>query len=77
MSVSLHSLSKIPCTQSGDPEPNVTWTKSGTYFVNKNTLTFNSVTLQDAGQYECTADNRAGKINVSVRIDVTGNRKKG
>ena len=76
MSVSLHSLSRITCTESGDPEPNVTWTRNGTYFVNKNTLTINSVTLKDAGQYECTAENRAGRINATVWIDVTGNGKK-
>ena len=76
MSVSLHSLSRITCTESGDPEPNVTWTKNGTYFVNNNTLTINNVIQNDAGQYECTAENRAGKINATVWIDVTGNRRK-
>ena len=77
MSVHLHSLSRITCTESGDPEPNVTWTKNGTYFVNKNTLTINNVTLKDAGQYECAAENRAGKINATVWIDVTGNMNSG
>ena len=76
MSVYLYSLSRITCTESGDPEPNVTWTKNGTYFVNKNTLTINSVTFKDAGHYECTAENRAGKISATIWIDVIGNRKK-
>ena len=75
MSVYLHSLSSITCTESGDPEPNVTWTRNGTYFVNNNTLTINNVTLKDAGQYGCTAENRAGKINATIWIDVTGNRE--
>ena len=76
MSVSLHSSSRITCAESGDPEPNVTWTKNGTYFVNNNNLTINNVTLKDAGEYGCTAENRAGKINATVWIDVTGNRRK-
>ena len=76
MSVSLHSLSRITCTESGDPEPNVTWTKNGTYFVNNNTLTIKNVTLEDADQYECTAENRAGKISATVWIDVLGKRRK-
>ena len=71
----LHSLSTITCTESGDPEPNVTWTKNGIYFVNNNTLTIKNVTLEDAGQYECTAENRAGKISASVWIDVLGKRR--
>ena len=72
MSVYLHSLSRITCTESGDPEPIVTWTRNGTYFVNNNTLTINNVTLKAAGQYRCTAENRAGKISATVWIDVTG-----
>ena len=76
MSVHLYSLSRITCTASGDPEPNVTWTKNGTYIVQNNTLTIDNVTLKDEGQYGCTAENRAGKINATVRIDVMGMRKK-
>ena len=76
VSVHLHSLLRITCTESGDPEPIVTWTRKGTYFVNNNTLTINNVTLKDAGQYGCTAENRAGKISATVWIDVTGNRRK-
>ena len=68
----LTSLLRITCTESGDPEPNVTWTKNGTYFVNNNTFTINNVTLNDAGRYGCTAENRAGKINATLWIDVIG-----
>ena len=75
MSVYLHSLLRITCTESGDPEPKVTWTKNGTYFVNNNTLIIKNVTLKDAGQYGCTAENRAGKINATVWIDVLGKRR--
>ncbi|XP_067025669.1 hemicentin-1-like [Acropora muricata] len=70
VSVYLNSLSRITCTESGDPEPNVTWTKNGNYFVNNNTFTINKVTVRDAGRYGCTAENRAGKINATLWIDV-------
>ncbi|XP_067023938.1 probable oxidoreductase PXDNL [Acropora muricata] len=70
VSVALHSLSRITCTESGDPEPKVTWTKNGTYFGNDNTIIFNNVTLKAAGQYGCTAENRAGKITATIWIDV-------
>ena len=75
MTLKLHSLSRITCTESGDPQPNVTWTKSGTSIVKNNTLTIDDVTLKDAGQYGCTAENRAGKIKATVWIDVLGMRK--
>ena len=76
MSVYLHSVSNITCAESGDPEPIVIWTKNGTVFVKNDPLTINNVTLKDAGQYECTAENRAGKINATVWIDVLGKRRK-
>ena len=72
MSVYLNSLSRINCTESGDPELKVTWTKNGTYFANNNTFTINNVTLKDAGRYGCTAKNKAGKINATFWIDVIG-----
>ena len=74
--MSLHSLSRINCTESGDPEPKVTWTKNGTFFGKENTIIFNNVTVKDAGQYGCTAENRAGKITATIWIEVLGKRRK-
>ena len=76
VSVYLHSLLRITCTESGDPEPKVTWTKNETGFVNNNTLIIKNVTLKDAGRYGCTAENRAGKIHAAVWIGVLGKRRK-
>ena len=63
----------MACIVGGDPPPKVNWTKNGTHLANtSNTLTINHVTFKDAGQYGCSAENRAGKLNTTIWIDVTG-----
>ena len=62
MSVHLYSLSRITCTESGDPEPKRDLGLRMEPILSKNnTLTIDNVTLKDADQYGCTAENRAGK----------------
>ena len=63
----------MKCIVGVDPTPMVNWTKNGTHLANTtNTLTVDHVTFNDAGQYGCSAENRAGKINSTIWIDVTG-----
>ena len=51
----------------------IKWIKDGTQLSHtSNTLTINHVTLSDAGQYGCSAENRVGNISASIWIDVTG-----
>ena len=73
-SVPLNSTFSTECVVSGaDPEPKVNWTKDGKTLANtSNTITINHVTFNDEGQYRCYAENRAGKVNGSIWIEVTG-----
>ena len=72
-SLSLLSAFEVKCILDGVPYPEVNWTKNGAPLQNNNnTLRIVNVTFKDAGQYVCIADSRAGKINISIWIDVTG-----
>ena len=72
-SLSLSSAFDVKCILDGDPHPEVNWTKNGAPLqINNNTLRIVNVTFKDAGQYVCIAENRAGKLNISIWIDVTG-----
>ena len=66
-SISLH------CNTTGNPAPNVTWTKDGssTVLYQRESFTINNITRQQAGQYICTVDNGIGsKVNASVAVIV-------
>ena len=72
-SVPLSSAFALKCIVGGKPTPKVNWTKNGRHLANNSTtLRISHVTFDDAGQYECSAENRAGKIRTSFWMDVTG-----
>ena len=72
-SLSLRSAFDVKCILDGDPHPEVNWTKNGAPLqINNNTLRIVNVTFKDVGQYVCIAENRAGKLYISIWIDVTG-----
>ncbi len=72
-SVPYNSTFAISCYVSGDPPLKVNWTKDGLDLRNKeNTLTIDRITFEDAGWYGCSAENKAGKIQINFWIDVTG-----
>ena len=73
-SVAYNSSLKFICSLSGFPTPEILWTKDGVNRGNKNTLTINRVSYEDAGQYKCSAENSEGKSESAFHITVTGKR---
>ena len=62
----------IPCIVTGDPKPNITWTKesqSGNAISNNSTLVIVNARISDGGTYHVTANN--GKsTSVLVELDI-------
>ena len=62
----------IPCIVTGDPKPNITWTKesqSGDAISNNSTLVIVNARISDGGTYHVTANN--GKsTSVLVELDI-------
>ncbi|QQP41266.1 Roundabout -like protein 2like, partial [Caligus rogercresseyi] len=68
----------IDCRVSGDPHPDITWTKevgdidiSKLKIVNGKGLRITNVNENDGGRYICTAKNRAGVISASSFLSVS------
>ena len=74
-SVKNHTLT---CNASGDPNPNITWTKSGVpasqFNASGYVLHLVDVKREDAGSYICTASNGFG--NSATAIDIVNIRCK-
>ena len=63
----------LSCNVTGTPPPNVTWSKSGDQDNNVHVgslLPLRNISRVQDGLYWCTAENRAGKSMVSVRVIV-------
>ena len=57
----------LSCNATGDPSPNVTWSKSGNL---GSLLPLKNISRAQDGLYWCTAENGAGKSMASVRVIV-------
>ncbi|KAK7891436.1 hypothetical protein WMY93_023399 [Mugilogobius chulae] len=61
-----HSMS---CVASGKPKPHIHWLKNGRPFV-RSDMTFSALTFEDAGMYQCIAENPHGVIYANAELRV-------
>ena len=62
----------IPCNVTGDPKPNITWTKesqSGNVISSNLTLVIDSALISDGGTYNVNANN-GRSASVQVELDI-------
>ncbi|KAL9705597.1 hypothetical protein quinque_009115 [Culex quinquefasciatus] len=66
------TTAKLECTVDAKPNvPNVRWTRNGRYISSSRTHAIQRVSIQDAGDYGCSADNGLGKVGEEViTVDV-------
>lgn len=74
---------RLTCRASGVPKPEVTWYKNGVVLQtaevnndvsNRWTLKIVNARLTDSGRYLCKVANKAGAINFTYTVNVTGRR---
>ncbi|KAM4676290.1 contactin-1 [Discoglossus pictus] len=58
-----------PCVAKGKPIPSIRWLKNGASY-GKGELRIRGLTLEDAGMYQCIAENSVGSIRASAELKV-------
>ncbi|XP_072004768.1 immunoglobulin superfamily DCC subclass member 4-like isoform X2 [Engystomops pustulosus] len=70
---------RFVCRAEGDPEPTITWLKNGEVLPSngkvriqpRGSLVITQVALEDAGYYQCVAENILGSICATAKLHVT------
>lgn len=75
--ISVGQVAYITCRASGEPEPIITWARrdsrplgAGIRNDGQGVITFETVTADDAGEYECHARNAAGSVSATSVLNV-------
>ena len=71
VTVNESSFFRLFCNASGNPEPNISWKKTGDaslLFPDGNWLTVQSATPQHNGTYQCIATNEAGSVHATFDV---------
>ncbi|XP_069084956.1 contactin-1 [Pleurodeles waltl] len=58
-----------PCVATGKPLPTIRWLKNGLSY-HKGELRIYSLTLEDAGMYQCIAENKYGTISANAELKI-------
>ncbi|XP_062545555.1 hemicentin-1-like isoform X2 [Armigeres subalbatus] len=66
------TTAKLECSVDAKPNvPNVRWTRNGRFISSSRTHAIQRVSIQDAGEYGCSADNGLGKVGEQlIMLDV-------
>uniref|UniRef100_A0A674P8R2 Contactin 1 n=1 Tax=Takifugu rubripes TaxID=31033 RepID=A0A674P8R2_TAKRU len=65
----LGSRYTMSCVASGKPEPQIRWMKNGE-LLDRDEMSFNSLTFEDSGMYQCVAENRHGVLYANAELRV-------
>uniref|UniRef100_A0A4W3H0U5 Ig-like domain-containing protein n=1 Tax=Callorhinchus milii TaxID=7868 RepID=A0A4W3H0U5_CALMI len=68
------NITTVSCDVTGSPAPRLTWTKDGKPLSREKTLHIQSVHMDDAGLYTCTATNKYGSTNYSLNVTIMCNQ---
>lgn len=60
------------CSASGNPSPDIVWTRGGNEVQEGNVLHFEAASLDNESYYTCSAENEEGTDVASVWLDVFG-----
>ncbi|XP_029697399.1 contactin-1a isoform X1 [Takifugu rubripes] len=70
----LGSRYTMSCVASGKPEPQIRWMKNGELpafpQLDRDEMSFNSLTFEDSGMYQCVAENRHGVLYANAELRV-------